>query len=232
MTRILILPALFCLPIVAVAHEHSNLTVVLDESGDQVTVHRKDHSSPIVTQVAKADFRPYLHPLVAPDGKGQLTQYSPAHHKHQTGLYWGFTRVNGRDYFHHPESTHWQRVSVSVLKAEADSDDPSVAWQTVYDLLGEDGSPIMRETQTWTIRDQGDQYLMDLQWQGTANVDITLGQYDYGGLFLRMPWRPGMEAKVVNAARQEDLRRGRPGRLVGCRHPSRWSRRPGAHCDF
>ena len=39
--------------------------------------------------------RPYIHPIVSPDGKGILTEYSPGHHKHQTGLYWGFTRING-----------------------------------------------------------------------------------------------------------------------------------------
>ena len=41
------------------------------------------------------DHRPYLHPIISPDGKGVLTEYSPGHHKHQTGLYWGFTRING-----------------------------------------------------------------------------------------------------------------------------------------
>ena len=35
---------------------------------------------------------PYLHPIAAPDGKGVVTEFSPEHHKHQTGLYWGFTR--------------------------------------------------------------------------------------------------------------------------------------------
>ncbi|MEM6806860.1 MAG: DUF6807 family protein, partial [Bacteroidota bacterium] len=87
----------------------------------------------LLSQIAQADFRPYLHPIMAPDGKGSLTQYSPGHHRHQTGLYWGFTRVNGtevnpdsllsffynrekspeqqsmvgRDFFHHPGEAYW-----------------------------------------------------------------------------------------------------------------------------
>ncbi len=206
MIRLLILIVLVVHATALTAHEHSYLQVAVDASGDQVSVTRDEEPDPIVTQVAKPDFRPYLHPIVAPDGTGKLTQFSPDHHQHQTGLYWGFTRVNGRDYFHHPEATHWQRVSVSILKAESDQEDGSVSWQTVYDMLDEDGSALMRETQTWTIRDEGDHYLIDLSWQGAANADIELGKYDYGGLFLRMPWKHGDDAKVVNSARQEDSR--------------------------
>ena len=154
------------------ANQHSHLQVTIDSSGDQVFVRRDEASEPILTQVAKADFRPYLHPIVAPDGNGELTQFSPGHHKHQTGLYWGFTRVNGRDYFHHPESSHWKRISATILKAEADHDDPTVSWQTVYDMLDKDGTPLMRETQTWTMRDEGDYYLIDLNWQGAADKDV------------------------------------------------------------
>ena len=188
------------------ANEHSHLQVSIDSSGDQVVVRRDQASDPILTQVAKADFRPYLHPIIAPDGKGELTQFSPGHHKHQTGLYWGFTRVNGRDYFHHPESSHWKRVGLTILKAEADHDDPTVSWQTVYDMLDEDGASLMRETQSWTMRDEGDHYLIDLNWQGTANTDVEIAKYNYGGLFLRMPWKRGDDAKVVNSARQENDR--------------------------
>ena len=30
---------------------------------------------------------------------------------------------------------------------------------------------------------------------------VTIGKYDYGGLFLRMPWRKGMEGSAVNSSR-------------------------------
>ena len=39
-----------------------------------------------------------------------------------------------------------------------------------------------------------------LDWMGKAISDITIGEYDYGGLFLRMPWHEGMEGEAVNAA--------------------------------
>src|SRR5690606_31221660 len=37
-------------------------------------------------------------------------------------------------------------------------------------------------------------------------TDVVIGQYDYGGLFIRMPWRQGVRAEVVNAARDRDSR--------------------------
>src|SRR5688500_8482651 len=114
-----------------------------------------------------------------------LTEYSPAHHKHQTGLYWGFTRLNGRDFFHNPQGDYWRRVSAAVLVAEGDE----VRWQTVYELLDAGGAVLMTETQRWAMREQDGRFHLDLIWRGEAGTDLTIARYDYGGLFLRMPWR-------------------------------------------
>lgn len=176
------------------------LKVVEDTAAGTIAVFRAGESEPIVTQNAKDDFRPYLHPIAAPDGKGVLTEYSPGHHKHQTGLYWGFTRVNGRDFFHHPEGDYWKKISSEVQQAEG----KVVKWQTVYDLLDEQGNTILTETQNWSMRETGGRYLLDLEWNGTAQTDVTIGKYDYGGLFLRMPWVEGIKGEVVNAARQKN----------------------------
>src|SRR5690606_32816282 len=43
-----------------------------------------------------------------------------------------------------------------------------------------------------------------LEWKGEAKTDVTIGEYDYGGLFLRMPWHEGIPGEVVNAARQRN----------------------------
>ncbi len=131
-----------------------------------------------------------------------VTEFSPAHHKHQTGLYWGFTRVNGRDFFHNPQGDYWRRVSVTVTAQSGDE----VRWQTVYDLLDESENTILTETQRWSMREEKGRFLLDLEWRGAARTDVTIGKYDYGGLFLRMPWREGMPAEVVNAARQRNER--------------------------
>lgn len=178
------------------------LRAVAGENGDSIAVYRDGGTEPILTQNAKADFRPYIHPIVSPDGKGQLTEFSPGHHKHQTGLFWGFTRVNGRDYFHHPEGDYWKRRDAKVLEAAGDV----VRWQTTYDLLAENGNAVLTETQTWSLRDEGHRYLLDLEWEGEAHTEVTIGEYDYGGLFLRMPWKEGIKAEAANAAREVNER--------------------------
>ncbi|MFN4146723.1 MAG: PVC-type heme-binding CxxCH protein [Runella sp.] len=173
---------------------------LLRQTDSTIAVFRGGNNTPIAVQHTKKDFRPYLHPLVAPDGKGVLTEYSPGHHKHQTGIYWGFTRVNGRDYFHNPTHGYWRRVSAKILKAKG----AEVQWETVYDLLDEKGNTTLTETQLWTMREEKGRYLLDLEWQGEAKTDVTIGKYDYGGLFIRMPWRPNIGGEVVNAARQRN----------------------------
>ena len=180
--------------------KNTELRLVQDKRAETISVLRAGSTEPIVTQVAKAGFRPYMHPIVAPDGKGVLTEYSPGHHIHQTGLYWGFTRVNGRDYFHHPDSTYWRRVSAKILEPAG----TEVKWQTVYDLLDSTGRAVLTETQTWAMREQDGKYLLDLEWAGEAQTDVTIGKYDYGGLFLRMPWYEGIKGEVINAARQRN----------------------------
>jgi putative membrane-bound dehydrogenase-like protein len=182
------------------------LTIRHDERSGTITIFRRGSREPIVTQNASAALRPYLHPIAAPDGRGVLTQYSPEHHKHQTGLYWGFTRVNGRDYFHNLQGDYWRRVSAGIVDGKRDEPKPEVRWQTVYDLLDAAGNVILTETQRWSMREQNGRFLLDLEWRGDARTDVTIGKYDYGGLFLRMPWREGIAGEVVNAARQRNER--------------------------
>ena len=183
-----------------------DLVVQQDTATGTITVSREGESEPLVTQNAAPDHRPYLHPIMAPDGKGVLTEYSPGHHKHQTGLYWGFTRVNGRDYFHHPEGSYWKRVSADVLKKHASKFNDSVQWQTVYDLLDANGAGVLRETQVWTMQEKAGKFLLSLEWTGKALTDVTIGKYNYGGLFLRMPWQRGIQGQVFNSAREVNQR--------------------------
>jgi len=176
----------------------------LEENADNqtISIYRENGQEPILVQNARSDHRPYIHPIVAPDGNGILTQYSPGHHLHQTGIYWGFTRVNGRDYFHHPADNYWKLLEANVLSAEGEV----VQWETIYHLLDEDGTALMEETQVWTMRDLNDEYFLDLVWTGKAHTEITISKYDYGGLFVRMPWETGNEGEAVNSGRQKNQR--------------------------
>jgi putative membrane-bound dehydrogenase-like protein len=179
------------------------LTIKQDEEAGTISVFRSGISEPILTETAKADMRPYLHPIVAPDGKGVLTEFRPVHHPHQTGLYWGFTRLNDRDFFHNLTGDYWRRVSATILKTDTPGD---VRWETVYNLLDVSGHPMMTETARWTMREQDGRFVIDLNWRGEAKTDVTIGKYDYGGLFVRMPWHEGIAGEVTNAARQKNER--------------------------
>lgn len=207
---------------------NARLGAVLNNEDGTISIFRSGEEEPILVQNAKPNFRPYLHPINSPDLKGFVTEYSPEHHKHQTGLYWGFTRVNGeyitqdsvkkwfyrsdktseqkriqgRDFFHNPEEQYWQRVHFNLVDTAGDR----VSWRTVYNMLDENGQPILEETQDWSMRDEGGQFLLELEWKGKALVDIKIGEFEYGGLFLRMPWREGINGEVVNSARQINQR--------------------------
>lgn len=206
----------------------SGFRILQDETADRLAIVRIEQPKPVLAliQEAKPDMRPFLHPIMAPDGNGELTQYSPGHHTHQTGLYWGFTRVNGtgapadtlkkwfynrnkpdrikemigRDFFHFNGGSHWKRVSVNPLQAVGEE----VQWKTVYHLLDEAGMPIMEETQTWTLSEQDSTYLLRLGWEGKALIDITINEFSYGGMFLRMPWHEGIGGEVINDSGQRN----------------------------
>ena len=180
--------------------DEKDLIIEQDEQAGTISVFRADDNALLLTQNAREGVRPYVHPIMAPDGKGLLTEYRPEHHRHQTGLYWGLKRVNERDYFMNWEGDYWRRISASVMEGEGQQ----VKWQTVYDLLDEQGNTILTETQNWSMKEQNGKFLLDLVWEGEAKTDITLGQFYVGGLFLRMPWREGIPGEVVNAAGQRN----------------------------
>lgn len=177
------------------------LRIEHDPEAGTISVYRGDGEEPVLTQHAREGVRPYIHPIIAPDGNGVLTQYRPPHHLHQTGLYWGLKQVNGRDYFMQWEDDYWRRVSASVIEERGEK----VRWQTVYDLLDAQGNPVLTETQNWTMQDRDGKVLLDLEWRGEARTDVEIGEFYVGGLFLRMPWDKETRGGVVNAVGQRDL---------------------------
>ena len=179
----------------------ANLLAIRNEDSGTISVYRStDRREPMLIQNARQNERPYIHPIIAPDGNGILTQYRPAHHPHQTGLYWGLKMVNGRDYFMNGKQDYWRKVSDRVVRSKGQW----VQWETVYDLLDEQGKPCLSETMNWSVQVNEDSYWIDLLWKGTAKTDITVGKFYVGGLFLRMPWFNGIEGEVINANGQKN----------------------------
>ena len=171
-------------------------TLSIKKGDEKIDVFLEGVNEPIVTQNTKNGFRPYLHPIQGPGGNGIFTQYSPGHHKHQTGLYWGLTRVNSRDYFHNPNSKYWRKKSATIVKRS----DGKVEWKTIYEMLNNEGQSLMTETQSWvmSVTDNGE-IILDLEWKGHADEEITVSKYNYGGLFLRMPWKRNILAETINS---------------------------------
>src|SRR3546814_12473349 len=62
----------------------------------------------------------------------------------------------------------------------------------------------MTETQTWSMQVEQGRFVLDLEWKGQAKTQATIGKYDYGGLFLRMPWKKGIQGEVINHAPQRN----------------------------
>jgi hypothetical protein len=176
-------------------HVPSFLAIRQDTSQGTFSVYRSGEAIALLTQHAEEGIRPYIHPVMAPDGRGILTEFSPAHHKHQTGIYWGLKQVNGRDYFMNWKEDYWRLQSADVIE-EAGS---QVKWRTLYHLLDEKGSSILAETQTWSLREREGKYILDLEWKGEAISDVTMGKFYVGGLFVRMPWRKDIGGEVINA---------------------------------
>jgi putative membrane-bound dehydrogenase-like protein len=189
------------------------LTIREDARAGTISVFRAGLDRPILVANAGADARPYIHPIVAPDGARVMTG--------PDGLFSAFTNLNGRDYFHNSQSGYWRRLSASVTQTAGDE----VRWQTQYDLLDASGNALMTETERWSVREANNAFLLSLEWRGQAKTDVTIGGSDStnritpdprsndenaenaenGGLFLTLP-AGDRQADVVNAARQRNDR--------------------------
>ena len=67
-------------------------------------------------------------------------------------------------------------------------------------MLNNEGQSLMTETQSWvmSVTDNGE-IILDLEWKGHADEEITVSKYNYGGLFLRMPWKRNILAETINS---------------------------------
>jgi hypothetical protein len=184
----------FVLCVVCTCTFAQDLSLRYDEGTEKISVFNGGNQL-LLVQNAQSGVRPYIHPIIAPDGNGVLTEFSPSHHKHQTGLYWGLKKANGRDYFMNWKEDYWRKVSSRIIVERGSQ----VEWQTVYDLLDEKGDAVLTETQNWSMKESNDKYIIDLVWRGDAKKDITIEKFYVGGLFIRMPWREGIAGNVINS---------------------------------
>ena len=172
---------------------------------EELSIARGADGPALVVQNARRNQRPFLHPILAPDGLGTLTEDAPPHHPWQHGLYTGLNDVNGVGFW-----TEGLRGSPSdgtfhphPLSAPTVAGDQA-HWQVSTEWRGPDGQPLLNERQAWTLTDAGSTFSLSLDWTLQAIVDLAFGQYAYGGLFLRMPFRTESGGEAVNSAGQRN----------------------------
>ena len=143
-----------------------------------------------------------MHPLLAPDGRGVLTEDRPAHHLWQHGLYIGLHDVNGTGFWMEGLYEPCRETDGTIHPRPLDPPEvrgDTARWTVTSEYRDAAGSPMMVEQQNWMLRAAEGEYVLQLDWTLEAAIDLRFGRYDYGGLFLRMPWREDIEAGVLTS---------------------------------
>ncbi|MBC7804823.1 MAG: PmoA family protein [Akkermansiaceae bacterium] len=169
---------------------------------ERIALFRSGVPSALVTQSAATDHRPYIHPILAPDGVGELTENEPGHHLWQHGLYVGLNDVNGVGFWteglnnskEYDGTFHPQPLVPPTITGN------QAQWEVVCEWRTPGGDPMLTETQRWSLEDRGEFLVLDMAWHLRAQTDLRFGQYSYGGLFLRMPWREGTGNELLTSA--------------------------------
>jgi len=190
-------------------------------TNNSIQIFRGNEIEPILVQQTQPNSRPYIHPLVAPDGKGILTENAPSHHPWQHGIYVGLNDINGVGFWE--ESLRGNSTDGSFHpKALKDAivDLNQVFWEVETEWRDPQGSAMLSEIQQWRLQDKGATYVIDLQWTLCAKIDLVFGRYDYGGLFLRMPYRTEWGGEALNSeGLMNQEAEGQRARWVACSMP-------------
>ncbi len=166
--------------------------------GELLRIFRPNSSSPMLTQHARRNRRPFIHPILAPDGVGEVTEDGAgSHHDWQHGLFIGLNDVNGVGFWTEKDGIdgtfHPEAIQAYVAS------ESSVVWTVRSEWRSPQDKPMVMETQEWILEDRGTEIVLDLNWTLQGLTDLVFGQYAYGGLYLRSPFRPDSGALVVNS---------------------------------
>jgi hypothetical protein len=144
------------------------------------------HQVELAHYIMEPGSRPYLHPVRDPSGRVILTEDRPADHLWQHGIFTGFHRVNGFNYWKEDEGKQ-RFVRLLNLKPEPDK----ISWTALVELVAPNGSVVLEEEDHITIHapESPDAYLIDFDFLLRAkDQNVTFGKFFVGGLSVRMPW--------------------------------------------
>jgi hypothetical protein len=140
----------------------------------------------LATYVTDPKSRPYFHPLRDASGRRVLTEDRPADHPWQHGIFTGFHRVNGFNYWKEDEG-HQRFVRLLAFNARAQS----VSWRALVEFVAPDGKTVLEEEDAIRVYapESPDVYMIDFDFVLRARgEDVNFGKFFVGGLSVRMPW--------------------------------------------
>lgn len=169
----------------------------------------------------------YIHPLRIGARHLCLTADSPWHHPHQHGIQTRFVGIDGSDFWHFPGQRPGQtlgRINPSLPRITG-TEPPRWAIEALWQHA--DGRHVLADRQEWQLGRDGDRLLLDLDWTLRAIPDIQIGPYDYGGLYVRMPYHRHLGAQVVTSTGNRDgAAEQQPAAWVDVHMPIDQARRP------
>ena len=195
----------------------------IEHSPHRLAIYRAGLDAPLLVQNAAPDKRPFIHPILAPDGCGELTENEPGHHLWQHGLYVGLNDVNGFGFWTEGLSGNANDGTFHPAPLAAPEVQPNrVSWPVTTDWRAPDGESLLLETQNWTLKDHQSTLALDVEWTLSAAQDLRFGQYAYGGLFLRMPWRRETHGEILTSEGADSVERaeGQQARWIALAMPS------------
>jgi len=199
-----------------------------------IAVHRVGREAPLFVLNAKADFRPYLHPIYHPTGDAVVTRWpgddppkngKPPGYTHHTGVWYGFGTGAGNTFYGttlvHPRPLEAPQVSGNQVTWTVVSD-----WRNDGDAEKRKTDPktFAVETQRWTFSDRGDAYVFDLEHHLLPTADLIGRKADYGGFFVKVPRGGPAIAGLPDGSTQIALKRvsddmnAKPYRWFGMGH--------------
>ena len=147
---------------------------------------------------ARPGLRPYIHPLRIGDGTTCLTEDSPWHHPWQHGIQTGFHGVNGCDFWLDPGQHPHEVIGTIEPRAPLVTGTEPPCWTIEALWRHADGSELLAERQRWSLIEGESLLFLDLDWRLQAIPAVRIERHDYGGLFIRMPFRQSSGATVLN----------------------------------
>jgi hypothetical protein len=148
---------------------------------------------PAVTYVCQPGARPYLHPVRAATTAQVLTQDRPTDHPWQHGIFTALHGVAGLDFWTEHRTPAAQRGTIIHERIEAGALEAGAArWRSINAWLAPGARRLLTEVHEVAVHTPTEHdYCIDLTWRlRTDGGAVTIDQYSYGGLAVRLVHHP------------------------------------------